>query len=92
MKRVSFPLQAVHDLREMHREQAERQLAQAVAAKAEAAAQLDQAIRRHAATVESYAQTYGSGELDPHEAAMRSNYLAALVRRIQEARAHLAER
>jgi len=92
MKRVPFPLQTVHNLREMRREEAERQLAQAASAVDEAAAQLEEAIRFHAATAEEYAENYGAGALDPQEAAMRSNYLTALARRIQAARAHLAQR
>jgi flagellar export protein FliJ len=91
MKQVHFPLQTVHDLRELRREEAERQLAQSADAVAAAAAQLDEAIRLHAATAEQYAKTYASGALDPQEAAMRSNYLTALARRIQAARVALTK-
>src|SRR5437870_2662032 len=92
MKRVPFPLQAVHNLREMRREEAERQLAQAASAVNEAVTQLEEAIRLHAATAESYAETYCAGVIDPQQAAMQSDYLAALARRIQAARLGLAQR
>ena len=91
MKKVPFPLQAVHDLRELRREEMERQLAEAAAEIGEAKAQLEEATRLHSVMVESYAQNYGSGVIDPEAAEMRANYLAALVRRIQAARAHLTQ-
>jgi flagellar export protein FliJ len=91
MRKLPFPLQAVHDLRELRREEAERELARAAAAVVAATAHLEAAARLHAETAERYAPAR-TGAIDAQEAALRANYLVALALRVREAQAQLAAR
>lgn len=90
MKRFQFSLQSVHNLRQLHRDEAERDLARAAAEVSHASASLDEAAHIRHAALETYAATLRSGALNPHEAALRASYLAALVRREADARERVA--
>ncbi len=90
MKRFQFSLQALHHLRETQREQCERDLMDAHAAATEAAAELDDTRRVQQTARDAYVAKLLSGALEPHEATMHVNYIAALAAREVDARARLA--
>lgn len=90
MKKFRFTLQPVHDLREMRRDEAERSHAQAIAAVAEANGRLDEAENTRREAAESLRRVLQSGQLDPHDVALRSGYLSALIAREADARTRLA--
>ena len=91
MKKFRFSLQTVHDLREARRDEAERTLAAAARAVNEAAEQLEETDLVHERATDSFASRLQSGEIDPFEAMLSVNYLAALTRRKVETRARLRE-
>lgn len=91
MKRFRFPLQAVHNLRQMRRDEAERELAQAAAEVSHGAARLDEVACTRTAATEAYLRALQKSDIDQHEMALRINYLASLTQRESEARARLAE-
>jgi flagellar FliJ protein len=86
MKQFQFSLQAVHDLRQMACEQAERELAQAMAQVSEAAARIDEITRLRATAIEVYLAKLQAGALAPHEAALHAHHLHSLAQREAEAR------
>ncbi len=89
MKRFKFNLEAVHKLRELQRDEAERQLARAASVAAAAETAIEE-IERHRAELE--ARLAGLiGEIDAIEAAWQSNYLLVLAEREGEARANLRQ-
>lgn len=90
MKRFRFQLQTVHNMRETHRDEAERNLAEAAAQVSAAAASLDEAERLLTIAAETYAAMLQSGVLDAHEASLRASYLLTLTERRRDARARLA--
>ena len=89
MKRFKFSLQAVHDLRETAREEAERHLARAGAEVSHAAAELDRVLRLRETETANHLARLQRGALDAHEIALHMGYLDALAQREREARAHL---
>lgn len=91
MKRFHFPLQTIHAMREMRRDEAEKILAAAMARVNDAAAALAEAERVLCAAAETYAMRLQTGVFDQHETAMRASYLTTLSRRADEARVRLAE-
>lgn len=91
MKRFHFPLQTVHNMREMVRDEAEKHLAHAASKVSEAESCLDEAGRSLTSAADIYAERLQSGTIDPHETALRADYIASLARREQEARARLTQ-
>jgi flagellar export protein FliJ len=89
MKRFKFSLEAVHNLRELQRDEVERQLARA-AAIASAAETAIEEIERHRAEIETRLAGL-IGELNAVEAAWQSNYLIVLAEREGQAKEHLAQ-
>jgi flagellar export protein FliJ len=89
MKRFRFSLETVHNLRELRRDEAERQLAQAAAVVMTAATAVEEIQHRRAA-IEAKLVAGSTGDLCAAEIAMQVNYLAALAQREVEAREQLA--
>jgi flagellar export protein FliJ len=80
LKRFQFPLQAVHNLRESLRDEAERNHAEAAAKVRQAAAELEEARRVREAATEAHVGNLQTGAINPHDLALRANYLTQLVR------------
>jgi flagellar export protein FliJ len=91
VKRFKFRLQTVHDLREMQRESAEQKLAEAGARMAQAGDQLAKIECRLEEAASSYAQSLQSGEVDPFESALHTNFLNSLSQQKSAAREQLAK-
>jgi flagellar export protein FliJ len=89
VKRFKFKLQAVHDLREMQRESAERELAEAGARVAQAEAQLAKIECRLEEAASVYAQSLQSDQVDPFESALHTNFLNSLSQHKSTAREQL---
>lgn len=82
MKKFKFSLQTVHNLRQEQRDKAERELARAATEVANAAAHLDEAVNNRAAAEQNYAaKLHSEDSLDPHEIALRADYLTLLTQR-----------
>jgi len=90
MKRFKFSLQAVHDFREMRRENAERELAQAAAELERANALLDEVLRARQTATQNYTEIISSRELNAPTMVAHTDYLGSLIRREREARAQIA--
>src|SRR5436190_19714609 len=90
MKRFKFSLQAVHNFREMRRENAERELAQAAAEFERANALLDEVLRARQTATQNYTEIINSRELSAPTMVTHTDYLASLVRREREVRAQIA--
>jgi flagellar export protein FliJ len=90
MKRFHFPLQTVHNLREMRLEEAERVLAEAITKVAEARISLDELVRTREKATDEYSSKISSGVIDPYEMMMTISYLDQLSLKECEARARLA--
>src|ERR1043165_3758262 len=91
MKKFRFSLQTVHDLREARRDEAERNLSCKATAAQEAAEQLAETRHTHARASDAFAARLQFGEIDPFEATLSVNYLAALLKREREDYARLEE-
>lgn len=91
MKRFKFSLQTLHEIRQRAREEAESKLSQAQAKVVNAEAALEQAHLARKLALENNAQYLGVGQINPHEIAMRADYIAVLDRRIAEAWQQLNE-
>lgn len=89
MKRFRFKLQAVHDLRETKRSEAERHLVAAEAALCSARAQVEEAARARESAAMTYASEYARGALDSQQAAWRADHLIRLAQREADARLRL---
>jgi flagellar export protein FliJ len=88
MKRFKFSLEAVHNLREMRRDEAERQLEQSAARVSAARAIVEQIEQQRNAIETELARA--TGPLCTHELSLRVSYLEFLKGREQETRQHLA--
>jgi flagellar export protein FliJ len=88
MKRFKFSLETVHNLREMRRDEAERQLEQSAAQVSAARAVVEQ-IEQHRDAVETELAR-ATGPLCTHELALQVSYLEFLNQREQETQQHLA--
>ncbi len=91
MKKFRFTLQAVHELREARRAEAERALVRADDAARAAAHGVEEIRQTHERAADDYAARLRTGDIDPFGSALSVNYLAALTRREREAHAHLSE-
>lgn len=91
MKKFSFKLQPVHDLREAKREEAERALASASARVRAEAGRVEEARREHERTLLELAEGFAGGDIDPRRAEFSLDYLSSLDRRRREAQARLAQ-
>lgn len=93
MKKFRFSLQAVHDLRVLRQDDAEREMAQTAHAVQEARAQLERAISLRERAIDDYSAALRSQRLDPHDAVLRTNYLRILAQQESEqsARVHKLE-
>ena len=91
MKKFRFSLQTVHDLREARRTEAERALAATARAVHEVAEQLEETKLVQERATDAFASRLQSGEIDPFEATLSVNYLAALTQRKLETHARLRE-
>jgi flagellar export protein FliJ len=89
MKRFSFSLQTVQDQRQIRREAAEREYADAAAELAAASALLDKTIRERNAAIEDYTRLLESGGADPEEVTLRADHIALLTQRERERRVRL---
>ena len=89
MKRFQFTLETVHNLREMRRDEAERQLAHAAATAMTAEAAIEELLN-HRAAIEAKLVAGSIGTLCAAEMALHVNYLTLLAQRETEARAQLA--
>jgi flagellar export protein FliJ len=89
MKRFRFSLQAVHNLRELRREEAERRFVQAASAVTAAASAIE-AIHKLRALLEGEISE-ATGPLCIADLALRMDYLDALARREADARSQLAQ-
>ena len=88
MKRFKFSLETVHNLRELRRDEAERQLAHAAAVVLTAVAAIEEIERQRATTEAKLA--CATGLVCAAELALQVNYLDLLAKREQEARMRLA--
>lgn len=86
MKRFTFSLQTVQDQRQLQREAAERELAEAAADLAGAVALLDKTIIERDAAIKAYSEMLDSGYVDPHEVTLRANHITRLAERERERR------
>jgi flagellar protein FliJ len=91
VKRFKFSLQTLHDLRERRREEAEAALAAAHAQVVAAEAAVAEAVSARRQALESNAAFLSPGPINTHEIALGAGYVAALDRRIAEARQRLIE-
>ena len=87
MKRFQFSLETVHNLRELRRDEAERQLAQAAAVVLAAATVIEE-MEHHRDAAEAKLAS-ATGAVNAAELAWQSNYLALLSQREIEARTQL---
>ncbi len=88
MKRFKFSLETVHNLRELQRDEAERQLEQSAARVSEARAMVEQIKQQRNAVEAELARA--TGPLCAHELALQVSYLEFLNQREQETQQHLA--
>ena len=91
MKRFVFSLEAVRQLRDSRRDEAERQLARAAAEVERASEQVENVLRSRDAAFGAYRDALDSGDANPHDMAMRAAYFSHLNAREAQARAQLAE-
>ena len=91
MKKFSFRLQPVHDLREAKREQAERTLAASSASVRAAADRVEELRREHERSADAAADALGASVIDARQVELALDYLSALGRRGREASARLKE-
>lgn len=85
MKRFKFSLQTLHDIRQRARKEAEAALAAAQAKVATAEAALAEAQLARRLALENNAAHLNAGQLNPHEIALRADFVAVLDQRIAEA-------
>jgi flagellar export protein FliJ len=90
MKKFKFTLQAVHNLRESRRDNARQELVQLQTTASEAAERLEQTTQERLETIDNFSSKMQSGPIDPMEAALTTNYIAALVQREREAQYQLS--
>src|SRR5882724_5491828 len=91
MKRFKFSLQAVHNLREMRRDEAERQLGEVMAELARTQSQLDNVIRLRQAAMDNYLMVHQSHEIDPSMMITHTEYINSLMQLERRARAMIAQ-
>jgi flagellar export protein FliJ len=91
MKRFHFPLQAVHNLRELRLEQAENVLAQAVIKVVEAQNRLEEIVVLRQRAIDEYTSKISTGILNTYEISMNLEYLDVLAQREAEARSNLVK-
>jgi flagellar export protein FliJ len=91
MKRFHFSLQAVHNLREMRRDAAERELAALVAEHHEAQVQLQAGLRRREAAMENYLVLHHSAEIQAVTFATHTNYIDSLFQLERQSRATILQ-
>lgn len=87
MKRFQFSLQAVHNVREMRRDAAERALAAAAAELKGAQAQLETVLRRRQLAMDNYLLLHQSKETEAAIFASHTDYLGSLFLLERQARA-----
>jgi flagellar export protein FliJ len=90
MTRFRFSLQAVHNLRERARAEAEAEMARARGEAAQARAKLEEAGAAHARAMEDYRQMIFEGKFSSLETMIQAGYLKVLAERIAEAQKNLA--
>lgn len=91
MKRFRFSLEAVHNVREVSRDVAERALSEAGAAASAAATKLDDETRTRDEAVGAYVGSLDGDTLDTRDLALRADYLVTLSRRMADSRERLAQ-
>ena len=87
MKRFQFSLQAVHNVREMRRDAAERALAAVAAELKGAQAQLETVLRRRQSAMENYLLLHQSKEIEAATFASHTDYIGSLFLLERQARA-----
>ncbi|MEW6732112.1 MAG: flagellar export protein FliJ [Acidobacteriota bacterium] len=88
MKKFSFSLQSVLDLRSARRELAARELAEAQQQVENAEAQLEKTHQAHNNAIESYINALSSG-VDVQELALHTDHIASLAQRSKQEQAHI---
>lgn len=91
MKKFSFTLQTLHDLRQLTQRRAEADLAEAGVTVREAMERLEAARRRLEQETEFYKKMFQSGQLDQRRAALRMEYLQTMERQMAEAEREFLE-
>jgi flagellar export protein FliJ len=86
MKRFHFSLEAVHNLREMRRDAAERALAVVAAELQGAHAQLEKVLRQRQSVMASYLLLHQSTEIEAAHFASHTDYLGSLLLHERQAR------
>lgn len=90
MKKFKFSLQTVHNMRESKRDKEEQELIGLRKNVEEAATHIEKIENERTQIADNY-NAKQSGTIDPIEAAMTSNYMAALVHRERNARTNLKQ-
>ena len=90
MKKFKFTLQTVHNLRESRRDNAQQELAQLQATANEVAQRLEKTTQERLETIDNFSAKMQGGAIDPMEAALTTNYIAALAQREREAQYQLS--
>ena len=86
MKRFQFSLEAVHNVREMRRDAAERAMAAVAAELQGAQAQLEQVLRQRQSAMANYVLLHQSTVIEAAHFASHTDYLGALVLHERQAR------
>jgi flagellar export protein FliJ len=89
MQRFKFTLQAVHDLREITRDEAERALTNATSEVTKATIRLEETVHLRLSATRAYVAKLQSRDLDPFEAQQRASYIASLTQREADTRRQL---
>src|SRR5215467_5643235 len=91
MKRFKFSLQAVHDLREMRRDAAERELAKANAELVLAQKQVEDIRQRRASALACYAALQQTKDLDAVTIGSHNNYINSLMQLERQAQVRVIQ-
>lgn len=89
MKKFKFTLQTVHKLRESRRDDARHELVQLQNTADAAAASLEKTTQERLETIDNLSTKMQGGPINPMEAALATNYIAALSQREREAQYQL---
>lgn len=91
MKRFTFSLQTIHNVRAAQREKEEQELSRLQTAANALTAQLQQLTAERQRLAETYASRLRQGVIDPVEAGLNTSYLGALLQRERELQTQLAQ-
>jgi flagellar export protein FliJ len=91
MKKFKFSLQTVHSVRELKRDSAERELAEANVELSKARGHLDEVLGLRQKAVDRYCELHQSRQIEATSVVMHTNYIGSLMELERLARRKIAE-